>query len=160
MFYMMGGDAERVRRSLGYYLHDETAVIKSHPGLTDRLPEDTKANGTAWGVIWYQGRLADRRPLADSIEFTDFENLVVLRLKHPSRILWADTAAILEAMLQLQPHRDTHTDLHLALAQLYVKMGDRNLASRHVTAAAETMPKNDDRLEKAFLEIQRQLRAE
>lgn len=152
-----GGDALRVEQGVGYYLNDPAAVLKAEPGLVDRLPPDHSASGTAWGVIWYQGQLADRKFLESTISFTDFKDVLVFSLKQPSGQVWADTAAVLEAMLKLQPLPETHLDLDLALAELYLLTGDTRLATLHTNAAAEKVSLGDQRLAEVLTKIREQL---
>jgi hypothetical protein len=136
-FYDRGGDASRVEQGLGYYMGDGQIVLKAEPGLVDHLPADLGAGGTAWGVLWYQGRLPGRKLLRDELELAEFKNVVVFRLRHPSGVLWNDTIEIVEAMLKLQPRPETHADLHFALAQLYARVGRDDFALRHAIAAAD-----------------------
>ncbi len=154
VFYGIGGDAERVEQALPYYLGAGISIIKAEPGIAARLPTDESASGTVWGVIWYQGRLADRDALADTIEIEDFYNLALLRLRQPSGTISKDSVGVLEAMLSLQPLVETHPDLHLALAQLCMQSGNHEQAGRHLSAAAKAMPKGDQRLAQALADLQ------
>lgn len=141
-----GGDALRVVQGLGYYLRSPTAVIKAELELADHLPGDQRTAGAAWGVIWYQGQLKDRASLSARLAFVDFNNLVLFRLQRPSGQVWQDAAAILEAMLELQPLAETHADLHLALMRLYTNIGEPGRAASHADAAQVLIPRGDSRL--------------
>jgi Flp pilus assembly protein TadD len=83
--------------------------------------------------------------------------VVVFRLKRPSGLVWHDTTTILEAMLKLQPMPETHLDLHLALAQLYVETGDFDLAVRHIDAVLAVVSPDDGRVKTALAKANRVL---
>ncbi len=112
-----GGDALRVQQAIGYYLDQTDVVLAADASLADHLPPQ-ESMGTAWGVIWHQGPLADRERLDDTVIFTDFTDLTVLELRQPSAEVRKNAAGILEVMLRLKPLAESHTDLHLALVQL------------------------------------------
>jgi tetratricopeptide (TPR) repeat protein len=153
LFLDRGGDALRVEQGIGYYLWDQRVVIKAEAGLANLLPADTKSTGTAWGVIWYQGQLADRRALDNAFRFADFRDLLVFSPKKPSGLVYQDTAAILEAMLLLQPLPESHVDLHLALAELYSKLGEFTRAQMHLSTAEKAISADDPRLAGPFNEV-------
>lgn len=143
--YGAGGDALRVQQAVGYYLDQADVVLAVDASLADHLPPQ-EGTGTAWGVIWHQGPLADRERLSDTVTLTDFKDLTILQLRRPSAEVWNDTADILEAMLRLQPLTESHTDLHLALVQLYTKMRHVRLAQLHLEAALATVSSDDPRI--------------
>ncbi len=160
VFFGMGGDADRVRQGLGYYLRAPDIAIKAEPGLIAALPADPNATGAAWGVLWWQDRLADsRKDVARDFDLYDFKDLVVIRPKQLSGQVWSDAASVLEAMLRLQPLPETLPDLDLALAQLYLRSGQRDLAAQHVAAVA-AIPLTDSRLLAALADLQAQLGAQ
>ncbi len=156
-----GGDGLRVEQGLGHYLGSQVAVIKAEPGLVDRLPADQRAHGTAWGVLWYQGQLADRSGLRNDIEFADFQDVLVLGVKHPSGSIPKDAATILEAILQVQPRPEAQIDLHLALAALYEADGNPDLAAQHALNAVASAPPGDTSVAAMIgkMAVDRQLRA-
>lgn len=160
VFLGMGGDADRVRQGLGYYLRAPDIAIKAEPGLVAALPLDPNTVGATWGVLWWQDRLADTRAdVARDFDLYDFKDLVVVWPKQPSGQVWIDAASVLEAMLRLQPLPETHPDLDLALAQLYLRSGQRDLAAQHVAAAAAAIPPTDSRLLTALADLQAQIGA-
>jgi tetratricopeptide (TPR) repeat protein/predicted DNA-binding transcriptional regulator len=138
LFYGQGGDALRVQQGIGYYLGDQNVVILAEPGLADRLPADVRAAGAAWGVIWDQGQHLRKDLLSADWDIVSFFNVTVFRLKRSSGLLHRDVAAVLEAMLQILPFPETHADLHLALTELYSKLGEPVLADAHF-AKAQTL---------------------
>ncbi len=143
--YGAGGDALRVRQAIGYYLDQTDVVLAADASLADHLPPQ-ESMGTAWGVIWHQGPLADRERLDDTVIFTDFKDLTVLQLRQPSAEVRNNAAGILEAMLRLQPLAESHTDLHLALVQLYTKAEQPKLAQPHLEAAIANVSSDDPRI--------------
>ncbi len=141
-----GGDAGRVCQALPYYLDDGTPVVQAESGLHGHLPSERTAPGTAWGVFWVGGRTNDRAALTQEIEFAEFKDILVLRLKQPSGRLGDDTAKILEAILRLQASPQTHPDLDLALAELYDRWGQADQAQAHFAAAQKALAPGDSRL--------------
>jgi 4-amino-4-deoxy-L-arabinose transferase-like glycosyltransferase len=153
-----GGDAARTEQGLTYYVHAPLAIIRAEYGAVDHLPSDLNSRATARGVIWHQGPLRDASGLTDLLVLKEFYNVTVLELRNPTGIVWKDAASILGAMLDLQPDEATHGDLHLALAQLYVRVGAGDQAAEHLGAAAAAMPRNDQQFQADLTAILKQLR--
>ena len=128
------GDAGRVQQALGYYLPDE-AILEAAPTSVQALLDHPNPNATVWGVLWYQHRLGARDQVSPDIELIDFYDLVVVQAKEPSGDILQDTTAVLEAVLLLQRHPESQPDLHLTLAEIYLKLGKPEKAAEHAVAA-------------------------
>lgn len=146
------GDASRVQQALGYYLPDET-ILEAAPTSVQTLLDHPDPEATVWGVLWHQRRLGARDQISPDIEITDFHFLTVLQMKEPSGDLLQDTAAMLEAMLLLQRQTESHPDLHLTLAEIYLELRDPQKAAEHTAAAMQTLNPANPRLLTALLHV-------
>ncbi len=142
VFVSSGGNAKRVKQSLGYYLGDEERVMKVKLDEITELLASPHTSGTAWGILWYQGNLQPRELLPDAVEAIDFSSIVVLRVKEPSGDQLQDTVRILAALFKLQPLPQSLPDIHLALSSVKLELGAVEQAAAHVNLAAKSLSKN------------------
>jgi hypothetical protein len=159
--YGRGGDAYRTVQGLTHYNslpYEAVTILQAQRGLLDGVQEMPDTEASAWGVLWHASPLANLDRVSPNIKIVEFPWVTVVELLDPTGDLLRDTVSVLQALLVLQPHPEGRFDLHLALAQLYLRTGLLEGANSQLRMAGLAEP-DDPRalaaLEEARLEFDR-----
>jgi mannosyltransferase len=137
------GDARRAVRGLSYYGIQERVIIKARSGLWQRLRDMEQWSGEAWAVLWYPGELRATAP----VTVADFHQVPVVRLREPSGDALQDTVSLLQTLLEVLPAPETHFDVHLALAEIYLRTGRFGQAELELDMASQVKPGSAEALQ-------------
>ncbi|HJX37979.1 MAG TPA: glycosyltransferase family 39 protein [Anaerolineae bacterium] len=139
--YGTGSDADRVTKSLPYYLDaygvTGNPVFRVRQGLWKQLTEWDHWNGRLWAVLWHPQRDLDEASTAQAVEFP---GVSVVRLREPSGDALLDTERLLRLLLGLIPEGSARFDVHLTLANIYIRTGRLEHAKSELQLASELMP--------------------
>jgi uncharacterized membrane protein len=140
--YRPEGDDRRVMQCLSYYLSPlgspEPPIVPVRPIVWRHLERIEHSDGGVWAVIWYPDRPATWDAV-EEIAVTDFQDLAVLRLREPSTVLFRDTVDMLQVLVGLLPP-EARFDVHLALAEMYLRTGRYQHAELELRSAAQVKP--------------------
>jgi mannosyltransferase len=157
--YEAGSDADRVVLSLPYYLEVNSvtgnSVFSVQHSLWRRLTAWDQWNGRLWAVLWNPQLHVDEASIAQEVEFN---RISVLRLEDPSGGALLDTERLLRLLLGLIPEGDARFDVHLALANIYMRTGRPEQANSELQLARELEPDHptaSDYLEKELARFRR-----
>lgn len=138
------GDDGRVVGCLSYYLQSmgapEAPILPVRPSVWRDLERVEHPDGEIWAVIWYPERPA-AWDTVDEIIVTDFQDLAVLRLREPSGLLFDDTLRMLWVLVDLLPS-EARFDVHLALAEIYLRTGSYEEARVELDLASGVKPES------------------
>lgn len=133
------GDSLRVDRGLSYYLaRHGTADAPIFPvgrGLWGHLGDSAGSNSQVWGVLWYPGRLQ----AAEAVTVVHFHQVAVVRLRQRSADTLEDTVSMLHVLVDLLP-AEADFDVHLALAEIYLRTGRPEQAGLELHMASRVKP--------------------
>ncbi len=122
--YTGGQDSFRVRMGLSHYLAAQgaadTPILNVGLGLWEDLSTVELDQGRVWAVLWYSARSASwEGPPHASI--VDFPGVLVIRPTESSGDLLQNAASTLEVLLEVMPTEEGRFDVHLALADIYLR---------------------------------------
>jgi mannosyltransferase len=141
--YRGGGGAGRTLRGLRYYLApygQDAAVMPARRGLFDEMSEVVTPSSGVWGVLWHRRDLVNVEQVPEAIEIVTFSRVSLLRLLSPSGDLVKDAVSVLKTLLLLQPKVEGRFDVHLALAEIYLRTGRLEQAELELDMAAKVAP--------------------
>lgn len=97
-------------------------------------------SGEAWAVVLHrEGELGGGRA-QDQISRVDFDQVSVIRLLEPSGDPLRDTVSMLHVLRDLLPTPEARFDVHLALAEIYLRTGRVEQALSELDMAGQVMP--------------------
>ena len=144
--YHGGGDSRQVRSCLSYYLGSlgpkGTQVLSVERGLHASLRDVAGDHGQVSAVLWYPGRPSSWDSL-NKIAVIDFNDVPVIRLHEPSGHVLQDTVSMLQALLELLPS-EARFDVGLALAEIYLAMGEDAQAASQLELASIVRPESSE----------------
>ena len=141
--YGGGADAGRTLSGLTYYFSlsgEGPTIFHAQRGLAGRLDEVVNHGASAWGVLWHTDRLGNLEQVSGEIEVNEFPRVAVIRVSDPHGDVLEDTASLLETLLLIQPRPRGRFDVHLALAEIYLKTGSLVHAASQAELAAAAAP--------------------
>ena len=145
--YRPTGDDGRVIGCLSYYLPSvgarQAPIIPVRPVIWRHLERIEHSDGNIWMVLWYPERPATWDSVKE-VTVVDFQDVAVLRLREPSGNTLRDTLRALRVLLNLLPVGEAHFDVHLALADVYLRTGNYYQASLEIDMADEVQPNSID----------------
>ncbi len=141
---LYGGDAIRVQHSLSFYLHRHgmmsVPILRTKRGLAQEVAQHIgEARGQVWAVIYHEDELATSER-QDELVTVKFEDISVIRFEEPSQNLLEDTVSMLHVLRDLLPAPETHFDVHLALADIHLRIGRFEQAQLRIDMAEQVMP--------------------
>lgn len=141
---LFGGDAIRVQHSLSFYLARygmmSTPIPRVRRGLAEAMAQNLGAGrGQVWAVIYHDDGLSTN-DAQNQVTIVGFKDVSIIRLEEQGGDLVEDTVAMLHVLLDLLPAPETHFDLHLALADIYLRTGGFEQAESHIDIASQVMP--------------------
>jgi mannosyltransferase len=140
MDFKTGKDDNRVFICLPYYLSaygsEDAQLVRVRQDLWRRLHGLEGWNGRLWGVVYHTYDLAD----AEAVQVVDFHQLSIVRLREPSGNALQDTTSFLTALLGMIPQDEAHFDIHLALADIYIRSCQLERAAEQLRMAGDIKP--------------------
>jgi hypothetical protein len=134
-----GGTTE-VRVALSYYLgaYDlaEAPIYRVERGLWAHLMDLERPTGDVWAALWYPGT----PPNTDLATTVNFHQVLIVRLREPSKDVLKDAESMLQSLLGLLPAGTARYDVHLALAEIYLRTGRVDEAARELGMASRVKP--------------------
>lgn len=137
--YFTGTDATRTRKGLEYYFSlagRSAPTWEAQSGLADRLDQVDAPGAIAWGVLWHDVDLANVEQVGPDFEVIEFAKVAVVRPLAARGELVKDASGLLEALALLQPGPGGRIDLHLAVAEIYLRQGNQADARHQAELAA------------------------
>ena len=138
--YGPGDDADRVTKSLPYYLQaygvTGTSVFRVQQVLWEQLTEWDQWNGGLWAVLWHPRDLEE----AWTVPAVEVSDVSIVRLQEPSGHAVRDTERLLRLLLGMIPEGEARFDVHLALANIYIRTGRLDQAHSELQLASSLMP--------------------
>ncbi len=132
--------SQRVRVGLSYYLGSYkitgAPILTVGKGLWANLLDPVAHDGKIWAVIWDAGTA--RSP--QRTEVLNLTSVSVVRLCEPSGSLLDDAITMLQVLPDLLPAPEAHFDVHLALAEIYLRTGRVDQAVRELDRASRVKP--------------------
>jgi hypothetical protein len=134
------GDDNRVVACLPYYLgvygSEDVQLLRVRRDLWRGLRNLEGWNGRLWGVVYHESELAD----AETAQVVDFHQVAIVRLREPSGSALQDTASLLNVLLDAIPQAEAHFDMHLALADIYIRSAQLEQAAGQLQMASAVKP--------------------
>ena len=138
--YNAAGDDYRTSYCLSFYLArygmSETPLLPINRGLLEAMPPNMVKEGERlWAVVFLPDELAVNE--ADQqVTVAPFQDVSIVHVHTSSAVL----AQLLEALVDLLPAPQAHFDIHLALAELYLRTGQSEQARSQLDMAAQVKP--------------------
>ena len=138
-----GRDYYRVEDGLstyfGRYAMVPTPILPIKRGLGQAVAQNlSEGSGEIWTVIYHEDKLAAE--VQNEVTVVDFEDVSIIRLGESSGDLLQDDVSMLEVLLDFLPAPEAHCDVHLALADIYLRTGDFQQAELQLNMASQVKP--------------------
>jgi hypothetical protein len=141
--YTGGQDSFRVRMGLSHYLSAQgardTPLLDVGLGLWEDLATTEQGQGRAWAVLWYSAR-ADSWEGTQHANIVDFPGVLVIRPTESSGDTLQNAASTLESLLEVMPTEEGRFDVHLALADIYLRASRFEEAHSQLQQASAIQP--------------------
>ncbi len=118
------GTDRRVRMALSHYLSAQgawdTPILGLGWGLGQHLSTLEQDQGRVWAVLWYQAEHVsweDRQHAS----IVDFPGVLIIRPAESSGNTLQNAASTLEVLVDVMPRKEGRVDVHLALADIYMR---------------------------------------
>ncbi len=118
----------------------ESRILPAQLGLPDSVYDLADPGTRVWGVLWHSYDPLNLEHLDPEIQVEEFPGVAVVRVSKPHGDALADTISVLETLLLVQPRSAGRFDLHLALADLYVRTGQHEQAALQLDMACQVKP--------------------
>jgi hypothetical protein len=118
----------------------ESKILPAQLGLPDSVYDLADPGTRVWGVLWHSYDPLDLEHLDPETQVEEFPGVAVVRVSKPHGDALADTVSVLETLLLVQPRSAGRFDLHLALADLYVRTGKYEQAALQLDMASQVKP--------------------
>jgi tetratricopeptide (TPR) repeat protein/uncharacterized membrane protein len=126
--YRPGADAAGAVNGLTYYFSlagRNATIFEAAGGLANRLEQTSDYAATAWGVLWHRDELANVEQIAADFQVIELPKVALIRPLAPQGDLLAQAGSLLKTFVLLQPMASGRIDLHLALAEIYLRDGNQ-----------------------------------
>ncbi len=115
-------------------------VLQIRRGLGQAIAQNFgDANGQVAAAVYPEDALVSNQ-VANEVSIADFEGVSIVRLRELSGDLLQDTISMLQVLLNLLPAPEAHFDVHLALADIYLRTGGFEQAQSHLDMAGQLRP--------------------
>jgi mannosyltransferase len=124
--YRPGADAAGAVNGLTYYFSLDgrnATIFEAAGGLANQLEQTSDHAATVWGVLWHRDELANVEQIAADFQVTELPKVALIRPLAAQDDLLAEARSLLKTFILLQPMASGRIDLHLALAEIYLKDG-------------------------------------
>jgi len=140
MEFRTGRDDTRVGNCLPYYLSvygvDSAPILFARPWLWHGLEDLEQWNGQLWAVVWHPDELEN----VEIAQVAQLHQIAVIRLREPSGHPLRDAQSLLQVLLESIPDGEAHFDIHLSLANFYIRTGQLERAKAQVHLASLIEP--------------------
>jgi hypothetical protein len=160
------GTDRRVRMALSHYLSaqgaGDTPFLGLGWGLGQHLSTLEQDQGRVWAVLWYQGERVsweDRQHAS----IVDFPGVFIICPTESSGNTLQNAASTLEVLVDVMPGKEGRFDVHLALADVYIRTMRFEDAQSQLEQANEVQPDRpqaSEDMRKAKVRLFRQAYAE
>ena len=136
-------NVERPTKALTYYfslLGEDITILPAQRGLPDALSDVAHPEAGIWGVLWHHSDLRSLEGMGQEVEILEFPRVAVVKVLDPRGNALEDSASVLRALIQVQPRAQGRFDLHLALAEIYLRTERFEQARLELDIASQVRP--------------------
>ncbi len=146
--YGGGRDSGRVLMGLSRYLPayglTGAPLSKVERGLWKNLLGSLEQDpGRVWAVLWYSAT-APSWEGQEHPNIVDFPGVLIIRPMEPSGDIFRDTVSMLHVLLDLMPTQEGRFDVHLALADIYLRTLQLEDAQSELDSASAVRPESPE----------------